>query len=81
MAVVNPLDEPVTSLLIFGSQLIALSEDGGRLLIWDTNDGSEATRAPTTRTHLTSFTSQLSSRRSNSSQVSPPYQSSTPRRT
>ena len=31
----------MTSLLVFGSQLLALSEDGGRLLMWDTHDGGE----------------------------------------
>lgn len=31
----------MTSLLVFGSQLLALSEDGGRLLIWDTHTGGE----------------------------------------
>lgn len=28
-------------MLVFGSQLLALSEDGGRLLIWDTHNGGE----------------------------------------
>lgn len=51
----NPFDQPVTSLLIFGSQLLALSEDGGRLLIWDTNDGSEAIHVPVVHIYLTSF--------------------------
>lgn len=46
LTVVNPFDEPMTSLLIFGSQLLALSEDGGRLLIWDVNDGSEPFACP-----------------------------------
>lgn len=41
LATPNPFEVPVTSLLVFGSQLLALSEDGGRLLIWDTNDGCE----------------------------------------
>lgn len=49
----NPFEEPVTSLLVFGSQLLALSEDGGRLLIWDTHDGSEGTHAPSMRICLT----------------------------
>lgn len=42
----NPFEETVTSLLVFGSQLLALSEDGERLLIWDTHDGSEDARVP-----------------------------------
>ena len=45
----------MSSLLVFGSQLLALSEDGSRLLIWDTHDGSEDIRAPSIRTHLTWF--------------------------
>ncbi|KAI0320117.1 Utp21-domain-containing protein [Amylostereum chailletii] len=32
----NPLDAPLASILIFGSQLLALTEDGGKLLMWDT---------------------------------------------
>ncbi|KAI0054018.1 Utp21-domain-containing protein [Auriscalpium vulgare] len=34
----NPLGSPLSSILIFGTQLLALTEDGGRLLIWDTSD-------------------------------------------
>ena len=37
----NPFEEPVTCLLVFGSQLLALSEDGGRLLVWDIRSGGE----------------------------------------
>jgi len=49
----NPFEEPVTSLLVFGSQLLALSEDGGRLLIWDTHDGGEIIRVTPISIHLT----------------------------
>ncbi|KAI0062315.1 Utp21-domain-containing protein [Artomyces pyxidatus] len=31
----NPLQTPLASILIFGTQLLALTEDGGKLLVWD----------------------------------------------
>ena len=37
------------SLLVFGPQLLALSEDGGRLLIWDTHNGGEDIHTPSMR--------------------------------
>ncbi|ETW85975.1 hypothetical protein HETIRDRAFT_60335 [Heterobasidion irregulare TC 32-1] len=33
----NPLGAHIASILVFGSQLLALTEDGGRLLMWDTS--------------------------------------------
>ena len=77
----NPFEEPMTSMLVFGSQLLALSEDGGRLLIWDTHDGSEDALAPSMRGSLTPFDIQRSSRQSNLNRASPPYRCFTPRRT
>lgn len=41
------------SLLVFGSQLLALSEDGSKLLIWDTHDGSEDIHVSSMRIYLT----------------------------
>ncbi|KXN80981.1 hypothetical protein AN958_06493 [Leucoagaricus sp. SymC.cos] len=35
----NPLDTPLSYILIFGSSLLALTEDGERMLIWNTTDG------------------------------------------
>lgn len=43
----------MTSLLVFGSQLLALSEDGGRLLMWDTHDGGKGTDVLSIRADLT----------------------------
>ncbi|KDQ61049.1 hypothetical protein JAAARDRAFT_152054 [Jaapia argillacea MUCL 33604] len=35
----NPLTTPLASITIFGSQLLALTQDGSRLLVWDKDDG------------------------------------------
>ncbi|KAF9447264.1 Utp21-domain-containing protein [Macrolepiota fuliginosa MF-IS2] len=35
----NPLDTPLSYILIFGTSLLALSEDGERMLVWNTTDG------------------------------------------
>lgn len=36
----NPLGSHLSFILIFGSQLLALSEDGTRMYVWDTkNEG------------------------------------------
>ncbi|OJT09103.1 U3 small nucleolar RNA-associated protein 21 -like protein [Trametes pubescens] len=35
----NPLESSLTHILIFGTQLLALTEDGGRMLVWDTDSG------------------------------------------
>ncbi|THH13858.1 hypothetical protein EW146_g6403 [Bondarzewia mesenterica] len=32
----NPFGTSIVSILVFGSQLLALTDDGGRLLLWDT---------------------------------------------
>ena len=40
MRLTNPLATPLVSILIFGTQLLALSEDGSRLFVWSTEDGS-----------------------------------------
>lgn len=45
----------MTSLLVFGSQLLALSEDGSKLLIWDAHDGGQNIRAPSVYEYLTLF--------------------------
>lgn len=37
----NPLGTVLSSIIVFGSQLLALTEDGGRLLIWDTAGGGK----------------------------------------
>ncbi|KII88291.1 hypothetical protein PLICRDRAFT_54133 [Plicaturopsis crispa FD-325 SS-3] len=36
--VTNPLDTNLASVVVFGTQLIALTEDGGQMLIWDANE-------------------------------------------
>ncbi|RDX56504.1 Utp21-domain-containing protein [Lentinus brumalis] len=36
---VNPLETSLTHILVFGPQLLALTEDGSRLLIWDMANG------------------------------------------
>ncbi|KAH7889440.1 Utp21 specific WD40 associated putative domain-containing protein [Phlebopus sp. FC_14] len=36
--VTNPLATAVTSIILFGSQLLALTEDGQRMLVWDISD-------------------------------------------
>jgi hypothetical protein len=38
---INPLGTPLTSMVIFGSLLLALSEDGGRMLVWDVSRDGE----------------------------------------
>lgn len=35
----NPLETNVASILVLGSQLLALTEDGTRMLVWDTGSG------------------------------------------
>ncbi|KAI0333500.1 Utp21-domain-containing protein [Cubamyces sp. BRFM 1775] len=35
----NPLETNLTHILIFGTQLLALTEDGSRMLVWDTSSG------------------------------------------
>ena len=35
----NPLETPLSFITIFGSSLLALTEDGKRMLIWNTVDG------------------------------------------
>jgi len=35
----NPLDTPLSFITIFGLSLLALTEDGQRMLIWNTVDG------------------------------------------
>ena len=41
MRLSNPLGSSIAFILVFGSQLLALAEDGGRMFIWDTSEGSE----------------------------------------
>ncbi|KAJ3492092.1 hypothetical protein NLI96_g199 [Meripilus lineatus] len=36
----NPLGTSITSIIIFGSQLLALTEDGRRMFAWNTSDGA-----------------------------------------
>ncbi|KAH9857144.1 Utp21-domain-containing protein [Lenzites betulinus] len=36
----NPLESVLAHILIFGKQLLALTEDGSRMLIWDTENGA-----------------------------------------
>ncbi|KAF8077591.1 Utp21 specific WD40 associated putative domain-containing protein [Lyophyllum atratum] len=40
LRVTNPLGTALSFITIFGSQLLALTEDGGRLLLWDTKEGA-----------------------------------------
>ncbi|KAI0086197.1 Utp21-domain-containing protein [Irpex rosettiformis] len=35
----NPLDVSLASILVFGNQLLALSEDGTKMFVWTTTDG------------------------------------------
>ncbi|KAL7283597.1 hypothetical protein ACG7TL_003032 [Trametes sanguinea] len=35
----NPLETNLTHILVFGKQLLALTEDGGRMLVWDMESG------------------------------------------
>ncbi|KAF7796706.1 hypothetical protein EIP86_007889 [Pleurotus ostreatoroseus] len=35
----NPLGSPLSFILVFGNQILALTEDGGRMLVWDTVEG------------------------------------------
>lgn len=35
----NPLGTPIASMLVFGSQLLSLTQDGTRMFIWDLEDG------------------------------------------
>ena len=37
----NPLETNLANILPFGSQILALTEDGSRLLVWDTESGGE----------------------------------------
>lgn len=37
----NPFGTVLASIIIFGSQVLALTEDGGRLLIWDIAGGGK----------------------------------------
>jgi hypothetical protein len=37
----DPLGTPITSPLVFGSQLLSLTEDGRNLLIWDASEEGE----------------------------------------
>ncbi|KAF5369178.1 hypothetical protein D9615_009977 [Tricholomella constricta] len=39
LKVTNPLGTSLSFITIFGSQLLALTEDGGRMLLWDTKEG------------------------------------------
>ncbi|RDB22141.1 U3 small nucleolar RNA-associated protein 21 [Hypsizygus marmoreus] len=39
LRVTNPLGTTLSFITIFGSQLLALTEDGSRMLLWDTTDG------------------------------------------
>ncbi|KAI0691037.1 Utp21-domain-containing protein [Cytidiella melzeri] len=36
----NPLGDSLASIIIFGSQLLALSDDGSRMFVWNTTDGA-----------------------------------------
>ncbi|KAF8643908.1 hypothetical protein AX16_008924 [Volvariella volvacea WC 439] len=40
LRVSNPLESNLSFITIFGSQILALTEDGGRMLIWDTKTGA-----------------------------------------
>lgn len=35
----NPLETNIASLLVLGSELLALTEDGTRMLVWDIGGG------------------------------------------
>jgi U3 small nucleolar RNA-associated protein 21 len=42
----NPFDASISHVTIFGSQVLALSEDGGRMFIWEAaNAGENFTRS------------------------------------
>ena len=40
---VNPLETSLTHILVFGPQILALTEDGSRMLVWDTETGGMST--------------------------------------
>ncbi|KAG5730582.1 hypothetical protein E4T56_gene21024, partial [Termitomyces sp. T112] len=40
LRVTNPLGTALSFITIFGSQLLALTEDGSRMILWDTEDGN-----------------------------------------
>lgn len=43
----NPLGTSLASMVIFGSLLLALTEDGGRMLVWDVScDGEDSHSKP-----------------------------------
>ena len=37
----NPLGTPLASIIMFGSHLLALTEDGRRMLVWDVSRDGE----------------------------------------
>jgi U3 small nucleolar RNA-associated protein 21 len=39
---VDPLGNSIASIMVFGTQLLALSQDGRRLVIWSTNSSGIA---------------------------------------
>lgn len=41
MRVSNPLGSNLAFVLVFGNQILALTEDGGRMLVWETTEGSK----------------------------------------
>lgn len=48
----NPLGAAVSSILVFGTQLLALTEDGSRLFVWDTVAGGPFETNRTSRASL-----------------------------
>lgn len=37
----NPFGSTLSSILVFGTQLLALTEDGKRMIVWDTTKGGK----------------------------------------
>jgi U3 small nucleolar RNA-associated protein 21 len=49
----NPLGTVLSCIILFGSQLLALTEDGSRMLMWETNEGGmDGPYLPHHLTHL-----------------------------
>ena len=49
----NPLETSLTQILIFGPQLIALTDDGSRMLVWDAESEGMSHTAISWTIHLT----------------------------
>ena len=51
MRLSNPLGSNLAFILVLGTQLLALTDDGGRMFVWDTSEGGEYACSHTRRVH------------------------------